>query len=230
MQRTLLIIDDDVKLTSLLTQYFSKQNFKVLSANHPDEGMKTLRKGSVDLVILDVMLPDKSGFDVCKEIRRESEVPILMLTAKGEVMDRIVGLEIGADDYVSKPFEPRELLARIESILRRKAGSGRKIFRFKGLAIDINKRSVILAGQPLELSTAEFEALSLLMSRPGEVFNRDQIMERLRGIECDAFNRSIDVLISRLRGRLNDDPKHPHFIKTIWGTGYSFVGEPDESE
>lgn len=225
MPKTILIIDDDQKLVDLLTEYLARFEFETIAATDPDRGISLLRKKSPDLVILDVMLPGRNGFEVCKEIRTESEVPIVMLTARGEVTDRVVGLELGADDYLAKPFEPRELVARIQSILRRgtNQGSGRIRLQFGDLVIDTQKRNAMIANQEIELSTAEFEVLLLLASNPKRVFTRDNITDKLHGTDWASFDRSIDVLVSRLRQKLGDDPKHPRFIKTVWGTGYKFI-------
>jgi len=229
MESTILIIDDDEKLNRLLTDFLGEFGFKTLTATHPDEGLKKLNQKSPDLVILDVMLPGMDGFEVCKTIRQYSLVPIIMLTARGELMDRVVGLELGADDYLAKPFEPRELVARIHSILRR----AKKIDRtrpqsFDRLEIDFTRHIVKLDGNSVDLTTNEFAALALLSGNPGKVFNRDEILQELRGIDCDAFNRSVDITMSRLRQKLNDDPKSPAFIKTVWGTGYVFIEEPTD--
>jgi DNA-binding response OmpR family regulator len=229
MESTILIIDDDEKLNRLLTDFLSEFGFKTLTANHPEDGLKKLNQKSPDLVILDVMLPGMDGFEVCKTIRQHSLVPIIMLTARGELMDKVVGLELGADDYLPKPFEPRELVARIHSVLRRT----REIDKtrpqcFDRLEIDFSRHIVKLDGDIVDLTTNEFAALVLLAGNPGKVFNRDEILQELRGIDCDAFNRSVDITMSRLRQKLNDDPKNPTFIKTVWGTGYVFIGEPTD--
>jgi len=229
MESTILIIDDDEKLNRLLTDFLGEFGFKTLTATHPEEGLKKLNQKSPDLVILDVMLPGMDGFEVCKTIRQYSLIPIIMLTARGELMDRVVGLELGADDYLAKPFEPRELVARIHSILRR----AKKIDRtrpqsFDRLEIDFTRHIVKLDGNSVDLTTNEFAALALLSGNPGKVFNRDEILQELRGIDCDAFNRSVDITMSRLRQKLNDDPKSPSFIKTVWGTGYVFIEEPTD--
>jgi DNA-binding response OmpR family regulator len=177
------------------------------------------------------MLPGMDGFEVCKTIRQHSLVPIIMLTARGELMDKVVGLELGADDYLPKPFEPRELVARIHSILRRakKIDKTRPLF-FDRLEIDFSRHLVKLDGDIVDLTTNELTALALLTENPGKVFNRDEILQELRGIDCDAFNRSVDITMSRLRQKLNDDPKAPAFIKTVWGTGYVFIGEPTDKK
>lgn len=226
MANQVLIIDDDPKLNRLLTEFLSAYGFKVQTAVSPTEGFKKLHRRKPDMVILDVMLPEMNGFDVCKRIRRDSTVPIIMLTARGDPMDRIVGLELGADDYLPKPFEPRELVARIQAVLRRlnsKGAAGPQTFG--RLTIDPKKRVVSIAGEQVELTTNEFTALALLARHPGEVLDRDRILQELRGIDSDAFNRSVDITMSRLRQKLGDDPKSPTYIKTVWGTGYMFIGE-----
>jgi DNA-binding response OmpR family regulator len=230
MESTILIIDDDEKLNRLLTDFLGEFGFITLTATHPEEGLKKLNKKAPDLVILDVMLPGMDGFEVCKRIRQQSLVPIIMLTARGELMDKVVGLELGADDYLPKPFEPRELVARIHSVLRRtKKIDKTRPQSFDRLEIDFAKRIARLDGDILDMTTNEFAALALLSGNPGKVFNRDEILQELRGIDCDAFNRSVDITMSRLRQRLNDDAKSPTFIKTVWGTGYVFIGEPTDS-
>ena len=229
MESTILIIDDDEKLNRLLTDFLSEFGFKTLTAIHPEDGLKKLKRKSPDLVILDVMLPGMDGFEVCKTIRRHSMVPIIMLTARGELMDKVVGLELGADEYLPKPFEPRELVARIHSVLRRaKKTDKTRPQSFDRLEIDFPRHIVKIDGDIADLTTNEFAALALLAGNPGKVFNRDEILQELRGIDCDAFNRSVDITMSRLRQKLNDDPKAPAFIKTVWGTGYAFIGEPTE--
>ena len=226
----ILIIDDDEKLNRLLTDYLSKMGFTVLTTTLPSAGLEKLEEETPDLVILDVMLPEMDGFEVCRTIRQSSSVPVVMLTARGEVMDRVVGLEIGADDYLPKPFEPRELVARIQAILRRiqtKSKSGIKTIG--ALCIDFHKYEVRVDEKLVHLTLNEFECLVLLVKNKGKVLNRDQIIEELRGIEWDAFNRSVDITMSRLRQKLGDDPKNPRFIKTIWGTGYLFIGGENEA-
>jgi len=230
MDSTILIIDDDEKLNRLLTDFLGEFGFITLTATHPEDGLKKLNRKSPDLVILDVMLPGMDGFEVCKTIRQQSLVPIIMLTARGELSDKVVGLELGADDYLPKPFEPRELVARIHSVLRRtqKVDKTRPQF-FDRLEIDFSRHIVKLDDDIVDLTTNEFAALALLAGKPGKVFNRDEILQELRGIDCDAFNRSVDITMSRLRQKLNDDAKSPVFIKTVWGTGYVFIGEPTDS-
>jgi DNA-binding response OmpR family regulator len=230
MKATVLIIDDDAKLNQLLVDFLGDYGFNVLTAARPDEGLRKLKQQVPDLIILDVMLPGMSGFEVCKMIRRSYTVPIIMLTARGLVTDKIVGLELGADDYLPKPFEPRELVARIQSVLRRaRGGDEPSVKKFGRLEVDFSKRSAKLDGALVDLTTNEFAALALMVKNSGKVLNRDQILQELRGMEYDAFNRSVDITMSRLRHKLRDDPKNPSFIKTVWGTGYVFIAgeEPD---
>ncbi|MFZ5572272.1 MAG: response regulator [Thermodesulfobacteriota bacterium] len=229
MQPKLLIIDDDPKLNRLLEEYLSNFGFRVMTAIHPVEGLRKIEKDPPDLIILDVMLPDMNGFEVCKRIRGRSKVPIIMLTARGDWTDRVVGLELGADDYLPKPFEPRELAARIHSVLRRYGKQEPEpVRRFGPLSVDPARREARLNGNLLPLTTNEFTALVLLTARPGKVMDRDSILQALRGMDCDAFNRSVDITMSRLRQKLGDDPKAPVFIKTVWGAGYVFI-DPGEA-
>ncbi len=228
MKDTLLIIDDDAKLNQLLSSFLSDFGYKVIAATRPEEGIKKLKQESPDLIILDVMLPGMNGFELCKKIRESYTIPIIMLTARGEVTDKIVGLELGADDYLPKPFEPRELVARIQSVLRRARGLDHTpTKRFGRLEIDFSKRHAKLDGVVLDLTTNEFTALALLAKNKGKPLNRDQILEELSGSEWTAFNRTVDITMSRLRHKLKDDPKAPSFIKTVWGTGYIFIGEEE---
>ena len=225
MAETLLIIDDDEKLNRLLKKFMADFGFTVHAATHPEDGFKKIRRFSPDLVILDVMLPGMNGFEVCKKIRQFSTVPIVMLTARGELMDKVVGLELGADDYLPKPFEPRELVARIQSVLRRTQNIGKSQVQTYGrLTMDFAGRKIQLDGEPVILTTNEFTALALLVKNAGRVMDRDEILQTLRGMDSDAFNRSVDITMSRLRQKLKDDPKDPAFIKTVWGAGYVFVG------
>ena len=228
MNQLILIIDDDEKLNRLLSDYLNDFGYRTLTAVHPEAGLNRLKEASPDLVILDVMMPDMNGFEVCKAIRQSSDVPIIMLTARGDLSDRVVGLEIGADDYLAKPFEPRELAARIQSILRRTTKTvSQDTMEFGRLKIDFAKRTAKVDGADTDLTTNEFAALALLAGSPGKVFDRDEILQELRGMDCEAFNRSVDITMSRLRQKLDDDPKDPEFIKTVWGAGYVFIGQSD---
>ena len=230
----ILLIDDDEKLGGLLGSYFERFDLELDSATLPSIGLEKLAAEPPDLVILDVMLPEQDGFEVCRTIRKTSAVPIIMLTARGEVTDRIVGLEIGADDYLPKPFEPRELVARIQNVLRR---SGQAVddaeetsaLSYRDLEINTERRTVELEGAPLDLTTMEYQLLVLFAANPGRTYSRDEILNELRGIDAQLFSRSVDILVSRLRHKLKDTAKQPRFIKTVWGTGYTFVAEEAES-
>jgi DNA-binding response OmpR family regulator len=229
MLQKILVIDDDEKLNDLLKSYLSDFGYKVLSATHPEKGLQLIHTQNPGLVILDVMLPDMSGFEVCKRIRQDSDVPVIMLTARGELMDRVVGLELGADDYLPKPFEPRELVARIQTVLRRTVRvDASPVQKYGPLKVDFPRRKAFVNDRDVDLSTNEFTALNLLVRNIGKVLDRDQIMQELRGMDADAFNRTVDITMSRLRQKLGDDPKNPVFIKTVWGAGYVFIGENPE--
>lgn len=221
MQHTILLIDDDEKLGTLLAAYFEKFNLTLLRETLPSKGLETFQKQTPDLVILDVMLPEMSGFEVCKKIREKSNTPIIMLTARGDVNDRVIGLELGADDYLPKPFEPRELIARIDSILARVEGikdESRHILKFSGLTINKSSYEVWVHDRKIDLTNKEFELLLLLAESHGKIFARDEIMNALSGIETEIFSRSVDILISRLRNKL----KPLDCIETVWGMGYKF--------
>jgi OmpR family response regulator RpaB len=219
--RRILMIDDDALLAEPLATYFKRYDFDLDSATRPSEGLAKLRARAYDAAILDVMLPEMDGFELCRAIRRESDIPIVMLTARGDVMDRIVGLELGADDYLPKPFEPRELLARIQTVLRRarapKAAPQRLVF--EGIEIDLERRQVVRQGEPVDLTGTEFELLALLARSPSKVFHRDEILNRLRGQDAELYTRAVDILVSRLRRKL--EPLD--CIKTLRNAGYAFA-------
>ncbi len=231
IKQKILVIDDDEKLNQLLQKFLGEFGFDVVTAGRPSRGLKLLKKEQPDLVILDVMLPEMDGFQVCKTIRETHSIPIIMLTARGETTDKVIGLELGADDYLPKPFEPRELVARIHAVLRRGAGRADvPLQSFGQLEIDFAKRCAWLDQEPLDLTTNEFMALALLVRNVGKVLDRDQILQELRGMDSDAFNRSVDITMSRLRQKLKDDPKSPTYIKTVWGAGYVFIGQEGSSK
>ena len=223
----ILLIDDDEKLGELLEVFFQRFDLDLKVAHDPETGLGMLASAEPDLVILDVMLPGQDGFEVCRTIRKTSAVPIIMLTARGEVTDRIVGLEIGADDYMPKPFEPRELVARIQNVLRRSSSArpqGQEL-HYEGLSIDLERRTAELDDEELDLTTMEYQLLVLFASNPGKTYTRDEILNELRGIDAQLFSRSVDILVSRLRQKLGDTSKQARFIKTVWGTGYAFIGQ-----
>ncbi len=224
MSPRILLIDDDEHLAAPLASYFARFDCVLESATRPSKGLAMLRNGGYEAAILDVMLPEMDGFALCREIRKESNIPIVMLTARGEVMDRVVGLELGADDYLPKPFEPRELVARVQTILRRQravrvAPSPVQRLVFDGLAIDLDKREVLRQGEPVELTGTEFELLALLALEPGKVWSRDEILNRLRGHEAELYTRAVDIVVSRLRKKL--EPLD--CIKTLRNAGYALA-------
>ncbi|MFC1891818.1 response regulator [Thermodesulfobacteriota bacterium] len=231
MTEKVLIIDDDAKLLKLLREYFEGNNFKVLTLSDDTEVLSTLKSESPEIVILDVMLPGKDGLEILREIRKEYDLPIIMLTAKGEDTDRIVGLELGADDYLPKPFNPRELLARMKAVLRRysvdnrnEKGTKEDIYIKSGdITLNTAAQVLLINDNEIELSTTEFKLLQVLMKNPNTVLSRDQLMNLARGKDFMAFDRSIDVHISKLRTKIETDPRSPKYIKTVWGTGYMFV-------
>lgn len=217
-----LLIDDDQKLGDLLKNYLKTFDIDLSVVNDPREGITTINDLDPDLLILDVMMPHINGFDLCKKIREESNKPIIILSARGESDDKVKGIDLGADDYLSKPFEARELVARIHGLLRRLQKDSDKnpdqIFK-----VDQQRLEVSLNGAILDLTTKEFELMDLFIKSPGVIFSRDEIIKEIKGIDAHLFSRSIDILISRLRHKIEDDPKDPQLIKTIWGKGYMFV-------
>jgi len=227
MGARILIVDDDQRLTEMLAEYLRARGFDVVCRADARAGMEALQAGNqpVDAMILDVMLPDMDGFEVCRQVRARSDLPILMLTARGDATDRVVGLEIGADDYLPKPFDPRELLARLGAILRRARPAARAVdagapLRVGRLAIDRQRREVRVDGQLRELTGRQFDLLLLLAERAGRVQSREQIMEALGGEGWDSVDRSVDVHVSRIRNAIEDDPKRPRFVRTMRGAGY----------
>lgn len=221
----ILLIDDDAQLGPPLAQYFQRFDLALVHALRPSEGLGLLRQQAFDAAILDVMLPEMDGFELCRTIRKESDIPIVMLTARGDVMDRVVGLELGADDYLPKPFEPRELVARIQTLLRRRTAAVQTTARapsellFDGLLIDPVRRTVLRQGEPVELTGTEFELLLLLAREPGRVHSRDDILNHLRGHEAELLTRAVDIVVSRLRKKL--DPLD--CIKTLRNAGYALA-------
>ncbi len=228
MAERLLIIDDDARLAAMVSDYLTAAGFVVERRATGRDGLAALDGAAFDAVILDVMLPDIDGFEVCRTIRTRAETPILMLTARGEEMDRVVGLEIGADDYLPKPFSPRELQARIRAILRRsRAPAADAALRFGRLAIDRESRTVRVDGEEKTLTSYQFDLLAALADNAGRVLNRERLLDLVKGEELDAFDRSIDVHISRIRAAIEDDPKRPRRIITVRGAGYVFAKKQD---
>ena len=226
--QTLLVIDDDPELAALLAEYLGGRGFQVETAPGGADGLGRLRGAGVDLVVLDVMMPGMDGFEVLRELRRDSALPVIMLTARGDDMDRIVGLELGADDYLSKPFNPRELLARIKSVLRRAAATPEadSALTASGIRVDPARREASVDGRKLDLTTTEFDLLRVLVSSAGRVIPRERLMELARGEEYASFERSVDVHVSHLRRKLGDDSRKPARIKTVRGVGYLVPRDP----
>lgn len=236
--QNILMIEDDTRLAQMVGEYLGQSGFGFVHAADARAGLDRLQEPTAgaptDLLILDLMLPDMDGLEVCRRVRampsEMAKVPVLMLTAKGDPMDRIVGLELGADDYLPKPFEPRELLARVRAILRRRgegAAPAAKLLRFGTLEIDRDARTVTVAGQACDLTSYQFDLLITLAERAGRVLTRDQIMEAVRGRELEAFDRSIDVHMGRIRAAIEADPKNPKRIVTVRGVGYVFAKQQD---
>ena len=220
------IVDDDKKLIDLLQEYLENNNHSVRSFTNPADFVDA-DFGEFDIVILDILMPEIDGFQVLRRIREKSNISVIMLTARGDVYDRIVGLELGADDYLPKPFEPRELLARIDAVLRRTRPEMKKLRRFSYSTFTLEPESMKLTvqGNEVVLTSAEFELLYFFCSNPFRVLSRDAIMENTRNIKWESFDRSVDVLVSRLRKKLRDDPNNPRVIRTIWGEGYMFIAK-----
>ena len=227
--KSILLIEDDQKITELLREYLAGFEYRTHAFCSPSRALERLKQGGADLVILDVMLPEEDGFSVLRKIRDVSDIPVIMLTARGEMTDRVVGLELGADDYMSKPFEPRELIARMRALLRRAERTvssldqaGQKLV-FGDLQLDARSRMATLADLELKLTAMEFDILYSLARNAGIVLSRDQLTEILHGEEFEPFNRTIDILISRIRQKLGDSAEEPRFIRTVRGAGYLFL-------
>jgi two-component system phosphate regulon response regulator OmpR len=229
MPTRVLLIDDDARLVEMLGEYLRSRGYQVDACGDGESGLLAQGRADWDAVILDVMLPGIDGLEVCRRMRARSQVPILMLTARGDDMDRIIGLELGADDYLPKPFNPRELLARLAAILRRSRGAAGQtddVLRFGALEIDRGSREVRVRGQRRELTGRQFDLLLLLAERAGRVQTREQLMDALKGEEWDSVDRSIDVHISRIRQIIEDDARHPRFVQTVRGAGYVLTPPP----
>ena len=224
MGERILLIDDDSRLAAMVSEYLAGAGYRVATAASGEAGLERLAKEPYDALVLDLSLPDIDGLEVCRRLRARSDVPVLMLTARGDAMDRIVGLELGADDYIPKPFEPRELLARLKAILRRgKRAAKDPVLTFGRLEIDRGARAVRVAGKEKPLTSFQFALLVALAENAGRVLSRDALMDLVRGEKLDAFDRSIDVQVSRIRAAIEDDPKKPRRILTVRGAGYVFA-------
>jgi DNA-binding response OmpR family regulator len=227
----ILVVDDDADLRSLLIDYLRREGYEVAGVEDGIEMDAWLAEQSPDLVILDLMLPGEDGLSLARRLRRDSELPIVILSARGDDVDRIVGLEVGADDYLAKPFNPRELLARIRAVLRRRshAAPSQTVegIAFGSFRLDPAKRALTRDGEPIALTAGEFDLLQILAEHPNRVLDRDRLLDLLKGYERSPFDRSIDVQIARLRGKIEPDKKRPRYIRTVWGKGYMFTPHGD---
>jgi two-component system alkaline phosphatase synthesis response regulator PhoP len=227
MNQLILVVDDEPKISKLARDYLEKSGFGVITAVDGPTALAIFRHEKPDLVVLDLNLPGMDGLDVCRTLRRESDVPIIMLTARVEEMDRLIGLELGADDYITKPFSPRELVARVRAVLRRVRGGVHQpgLIRAGELEIDLQGHKVSRAEETIDLSRTEFNLLTLLAQNPGQTFTRAQLLSRLHGVAYDGYDRSIDAHIKNLRRKLEVDPSEPQYVLTVYGIGYKFTDE-----
>ena len=218
----ILVVDDEAKITKLVRAYLEQAGYTVIEAADGQTALIQARREKPDLIILDLMLPGIDGLDVTRALRREGNTPIIMLTARIEDTDRVVGLELGADDYVTKPFSPRELVARVRAVLRRTTGAtpAAEILSAGELVVDMEGHQAILANHPLELTPTEFDLLTVLVRHPGRAFTRLELLDRVQGETYEGYERTVDAHIKNLRAKLGDDPRHPHYIQTVFGVGY----------
>jgi DNA-binding response OmpR family regulator len=221
--KRILVVDDDTKTVELVKLYLNRDGYKVLTAYDGIEALRLAREGHPDLIVLDLMLPGIDGLEICRTLRNESDVPIIMLTARTTDQDKLTGLELGADDYMTKPFSPRELAARVRTVLRRLPGERGPAQVAQGeLIVDFHKYEATLDSRPLNLTSVEFKLLGVLVKEPGRVFSRAQLINQALGPDFEGFDRTIDVHILNLRRKLEPDPSHPRYIKTVYGAGYKF--------
>ena len=227
MTQKILVVDDEAEIVRLVRAYLERAGFAVVTASEGRQALAVFRHERPNLVVLDLNLPGMDGLDVCRALRRDSDIPIIMLTARIEETDRLIGLELGADDYIVKPFSPREVVARVRTVLRRAEGTPVRpeVISSAGVMLDMTQRAASLNGQPLDLTTMEFDLLALLVQHPGQVFTRLQLLEGTQDIAYEGYDRTIDVHIKNLRKKLGDDSQEPRFIETIRGVGYRFIRE-----
>ena len=225
MAKKILVVDDKAEMRTLLKSYFTQEGFEVVAANDGREALFAARQEKPDLIILDLMMPEMGGYDFMRLHSREADTPVIVLTAKLEENDKVLGLELGADDYVTKPFSPRELAARVRAVLRRaeKQSAGADLLRLGEICLDRVAHATTLAGQLIDLTPSEFELLATLMAAPGRVFSRLELLDRLQGTAYEGYERTIDVHIRNLRTKIEPDPSNPHYIETVYGTGYRFA-------
>jgi two-component system alkaline phosphatase synthesis response regulator PhoP len=227
MNEVILVVDDEPKIVKQARDYLERSGFRVVTAGDGKTALAQARHERPDLVVLDLNLPEMDGLDVCRALRRESDVPIIMLTARVEETDRLIGLELGADDYITKPFSPRELVARVRAVLRRVRGGVHQpgLIRAGDLEIDLHGHRVTRAGEPVRLTRTEFNLLAVLAQHPGQTFSRVQLLDRLHGVAYDGYDRSVDAHIKNLRRKLETDPVEPRYVLTVYGIGYRFTDE-----
>jgi DNA-binding response OmpR family regulator len=225
MSKTIMVVDDEPRLVSLVEAYLLQEGFDVVTAGDGQEALALTRKEEPALIILDVMMPDMDGYEFMRHHRRDQETPIILLTAKVEDDDKIIGLELGADDYVTKPFHPRELIARVRAVLRRagKTGPKAKVLHAQDVSLDRESHRVEAGGRSVNLTPSEFDLLAALMSAPGRAFTRLELLDRVQGLAYEGYERTIDVHIKNLRSKIEQDPRNPHYIETIYGVGYRFA-------
>lgn len=225
MNELILVVEDEPKITKLARDYLERAKYQVVTAADGNIALAIFRHERPDLVVLDLNLPGMDGLDVCRVMRRESSVPIIMLTARADEMDRLIGLELGADDYITKPFSPRELVLRVKAVLRRVRGDSYQpgMLRASDLEIDLNGRRVMRGEETINLSRMEFNLLAILARHPGQTFSRAQLLDRLHGVSYDGYDRSVDAHIKNLRRKLEPDPSNPIYVLTVYGVGYKFV-------
>jgi DNA-binding response OmpR family regulator len=225
MAKKILVVDDKAELRTLLKQYLTQEGFDIVTANNGQEALFVTRREKPDLILLDIMMPEMSGFEFMRSLSRESDTPIILLTAKLDENDKVLGLELGADDYITKPFSPRELTARVRAVLRRmeKANTPQEVLRIGEISLDRAGRILSVRGQAVDLTPSEFELLATLMAAPGRVFSRLEILDRLQGAAYEGYERTIDVHIRNLRTKIEPDPSKPRYIETVYGAGYRFA-------
>ncbi len=222
MKRRILVVDDEKKIVDIVKAYLERERYQVIVAYDGEEALDIARDQQPDLLVLDLMLPGISGWDVCRILRKEADIPIIMLTARDEVTDKIVGLELGADDYVTKPFDPKELVSRVKSVLRRSQGnaSHNAVLRVGELSIDVEKRLARIAGEAVELTSTEFDLLNVMAQHPGRVYSRMKLLDETQGDSYEGYERTIDSHIKNLRKKIEPDPNYPRHIITVYGVGY----------